>query len=67
MWEPRYLVAPGGVALPRILIDVSVLIAGGMKELFRSLKKPLNRRAARRSVAARFWKSALSRPAIEGF
>ena len=34
VWEPRYLVAPGGVALPRILIDVSVLIAGGMKELF---------------------------------
>ena len=33
-WEPRYLVAPGGVALPRILVDVSVLIAGGMKELF---------------------------------
>jgi hypothetical protein len=27
-------VAPGGVALPRILVDVSVLIAGGMKELF---------------------------------
>src|SRR6185312_11923740 len=34
VWEPRYLVAPGGVALPRILVDVSVLIAGGMKELF---------------------------------
>jgi phosphatidylglycerol lysyltransferase len=34
VWEPRYLVAPGGIALPRILIDVSVLIAGGMKELF---------------------------------
>lgn len=34
VWEPRYLVAPGGIALPRILVDVSVLIAGGMKELF---------------------------------
>jgi len=33
-WEPRYLVAPGGIALPRVLVDVSVLIAGGMKELF---------------------------------
>jgi phosphatidylglycerol lysyltransferase len=33
-WEPKYLVAPGGAALPRILIDVSVLIAGGVKELF---------------------------------
>ena len=33
-WEPRYLAARGGIALPRVLIDVSVLIAGGMKELF---------------------------------
>ena len=33
-WEPRYLVAPGGIALPRILLDVSALIAGGIKELF---------------------------------
>ena len=32
-WEPRYLVARGGIALPRVLMDVSVLIAGGMKEL----------------------------------
>ena len=34
MWEPRYLAARGGIALPRVLVDVSVLIAGGMKELF---------------------------------
>ena len=33
-WEPRYLVARGGIALPRVLIDVSTLIAGGVKELF---------------------------------
>ena len=33
-WDPKYLVAPGGMALPRILLDVSVLIAGGVKELF---------------------------------
>lgn len=33
-WEPRYLLAPGGAALPLILIDVSVLIAGGLRELF---------------------------------
>ncbi len=33
-WEPKYLVAPGGIALPRILVDVSVLISGGVKELF---------------------------------
>ncbi|MGP8034972.1 MAG: bifunctional lysylphosphatidylglycerol flippase/synthetase MprF [Steroidobacteraceae bacterium] len=34
VWEPRYLVARGGIALPRVLIDVSTLIAGGMKGLF---------------------------------
>jgi phosphatidylglycerol lysyltransferase len=33
-WEPKYLMAPGGAALPLILIDVSVLIAGGLRELF---------------------------------
>ncbi|HUK02304.1 MAG TPA: bifunctional lysylphosphatidylglycerol flippase/synthetase MprF [Steroidobacteraceae bacterium] len=34
VWEPKYLAAPGGVALPLILVDVSLLIAGGLKELF---------------------------------
>jgi phosphatidylglycerol lysyltransferase len=34
VWEPRYLAARGGIALPRVLVDVSVLIAGGRKELF---------------------------------
>jgi phosphatidylglycerol lysyltransferase len=34
VWEPKYLVARGGLSLPRVLVDVSVLIAGGMKELF---------------------------------
>lgn len=34
VWEPRYLAAPPGVlVLPRVLIDVSVLIAGGVKGL----------------------------------
>lgn len=33
-WQPRYLVAPGGIALPRILVDVSTLISGGLRELF---------------------------------
>lgn len=33
-WEPKYLMAPGGLlVLPRVLMDVSVLIAGGVKEL----------------------------------
>jgi len=32
-WEPRYLVAPDGFALPRIFTDIAVLIAGGLKQL----------------------------------
>lgn len=35
VWAPKYLMSPGGLALPRILTDVSVLIAGGVKELIR--------------------------------
>ncbi len=33
-WEPRYLVYPGGLRLPRILADVSALIAGGYRRIF---------------------------------
>jgi phosphatidylglycerol lysyltransferase len=33
-WEPRYLAYPGGLALPRILADVSALIAGGYRRIF---------------------------------
>jgi phosphatidylglycerol lysyltransferase len=33
IWEPKYLVARGGLALPLVLVDVSALIAGGLKEL----------------------------------
>jgi phosphatidylglycerol lysyltransferase len=32
-WRPRYLAFPGGLALPRILLDVSTLISGGVREL----------------------------------
>jgi phosphatidylglycerol lysyltransferase len=35
-WQPRYLAYPGGVALPRILTDVSALVAGGYRPLFRA-------------------------------
>ena len=31
VWEPRYLVSPGGIALPRVLLDVATLIAGGLR------------------------------------
>lgn len=34
VWEPKYLAAPGRLlVLPRALKDISVLIAGGMREL----------------------------------
>jgi phosphatidylglycerol lysyltransferase len=31
LWEPRYLVARGGIALPRVLIEISRLIGGGAR------------------------------------
>jgi phosphatidylglycerol lysyltransferase len=34
-WESHYLAAPGGLALPRVLVDVTTLIAGGLKEIVR--------------------------------
>ena len=33
IWEPRYLAAPGGFALPRVLRDVTLLISGGVSGL----------------------------------
>ncbi len=32
-WRPRYLASPGGLVLPRILLDTAALIAGGVKEV----------------------------------
>ena len=34
-WEPRYLAYPGGLRLPRIMADVSALVAGGYRHIFR--------------------------------
>jgi phosphatidylglycerol lysyltransferase len=34
VWESKYLASPGGLALPRVLFDISLLISGGVKELF---------------------------------
>jgi phosphatidylglycerol lysyltransferase len=34
-WQPRYLAYPGGMRLARILADVSALIAGGYRHIFR--------------------------------
>ena len=33
-WHPKYLAAPGGIALPRVLIDATTLISGGVKGVF---------------------------------
>jgi phosphatidylglycerol lysyltransferase len=30
VWEPRYLAAPGGLAIPFVLTDVAALISGGV-------------------------------------
>ena len=30
VWSPRYLAAPAGLTLPRVLADVAALIAGGL-------------------------------------
>jgi len=34
-WEPRYLAYPGRLRLPRIMADVSALVAGGYPQIFR--------------------------------
>jgi phosphatidylglycerol lysyltransferase len=33
VWKPRYLASPGGLRLPRVLLEVSTLISGGLREL----------------------------------
>jgi phosphatidylglycerol lysyltransferase len=34
VWEPRYLAYPGGLHLPRVVADISALIAGGYRKIF---------------------------------
>ncbi len=34
-WEPRYLAVPGGAAVPRILTQLTVLVAGGVAGVFK--------------------------------
>ncbi len=31
VWEPKYLASPGGLAVPRILLNIASLISGGLK------------------------------------
>lgn len=33
VWEPRYLASPRGLQLPAVLLDLSTLISGGVREL----------------------------------
>ncbi len=35
VWAPKYLVSPGGLALPSVLTDIATLIAGGLKGIIR--------------------------------
>jgi len=35
VWEPHYLAYPGGLRLARIMADVSALVAGGYRHIFR--------------------------------
>ena len=42
-WQARYLACPGGLALPRVLLDVSLLISGGARGL---VAKPPSERTA---------------------
>jgi phosphatidylglycerol lysyltransferase len=39
VWEPRYLVYPGGLALPRALADVAALVAGSYRRIFMRTKR----------------------------
>ena len=33
-WVPRYIACPGGLAVPRILVNISALTSGGLKGVF---------------------------------
>ena len=39
VWEPHYLAYPGGFGLPRVLADVTALIAGGYRHIFTGGRK----------------------------
>jgi phosphatidylglycerol lysyltransferase len=31
VWEPRYIAAPGGIAVPRVVVSIAALVAGGVR------------------------------------
>jgi phosphatidylglycerol lysyltransferase len=47
-WRPRYLAAPGGLAQPGVLLDVTSLISGGLVDTVR--KDPREQRAGLRGA-----------------
>ena len=46
VWEPRYLAYPGGLATPRVIADVTALIAGGYRGIFGRSNRTEERRVA---------------------
>jgi phosphatidylglycerol lysyltransferase len=46
-WRPRYLAAPGRLALPRVLLDVTTLISGSVIGTLRRDEVPGRARAQR--------------------
>ncbi|MGB3315858.1 MAG: phosphatidylglycerol lysyltransferase domain-containing protein, partial [Albidovulum sp.] len=36
VWTPHYLASPGGLAVPRVLYEINVLISGGVRGLVSS-------------------------------
>jgi phosphatidylglycerol lysyltransferase len=34
VWQPKYIALPGGLALPRVIMDIATLISGGIREIF---------------------------------
>jgi phosphatidylglycerol lysyltransferase len=51
-WRPRYLAAPGGLAQPRVLLDVTSLISGGLVESIHkdSSEQPAHRHADQEGI-----------------
>jgi phosphatidylglycerol lysyltransferase len=49
-WQPRYLACPGGLAMPRVLAQVSILIGGGLRGVLP--RKPPESAGSSRSPAA---------------
>jgi phosphatidylglycerol lysyltransferase len=58
VWTARYLVSPGGLALPRILADLAALVSGGARATLAGGGRVAREGApdARRAVARGWWR-----------